>query len=133
VTPELQAFIDHFKNEAELRSAIEGLLSRRDECQGIRNLHGKDEHGKPSFGDGKRQEKTSACPCWRFIVPPSNVNSVVDLSCGQQDGLGWLQNFTQGFSPTPVLRHIIIPRDFVHHAGFGDMSLRDLEKPSLPG
>lgn len=46
VTPELQAFIDHFRDEAELRSAIEGLLSRRDECQGVRNLHGKDEHGK---------------------------------------------------------------------------------------
>jgi hypothetical protein len=46
VTPELQAFIDHFKDEAELRSTIEGLLSRREECKGVRNLHGKDEHGK---------------------------------------------------------------------------------------
>jgi hypothetical protein len=34
------------KDEAELRSAIEGLLSRRSECQSVRNLHGKDEHGK---------------------------------------------------------------------------------------
>src|SRR3954453_9203079 len=46
MTTELQAFIDHFANEAELRSAIEGLLSRREECVGIRNLHGKDECGK---------------------------------------------------------------------------------------
>jgi hypothetical protein len=29
-----------------MRSAIEGLLSRREECSGIRNLHGKDEVGK---------------------------------------------------------------------------------------
>jgi hypothetical protein len=46
VTPELQAFIDYFEDEAELRSAIEGLLSKREECLGVRNLHGKDEHGK---------------------------------------------------------------------------------------
>jgi hypothetical protein len=46
MTPELQAFIDHFNDEAELRSAIEGLLTRREECQSVRNLHGKDEHGK---------------------------------------------------------------------------------------
>jgi hypothetical protein len=46
MTPELQAFIDFFETEERLRSAIEGLLSRRDECSGIRNLHGKDELGK---------------------------------------------------------------------------------------
>jgi hypothetical protein len=46
MTPELQAFIDHFENEDKLRSAIEALLSRREECLCVRNLHGKDEHGK---------------------------------------------------------------------------------------
>jgi hypothetical protein len=46
MTPELQAFIDYFTDEEELRSAIEGLLCKRDDCQGVRNLHGKDEHGK---------------------------------------------------------------------------------------
>jgi hypothetical protein len=46
MTPELQAFIDHFADEEELRSAIEGLLCKREECQGVRNLHGKDEVGK---------------------------------------------------------------------------------------
>ena len=46
MTPELQAFIDYFADEEELRSAIEGLLCKRDDCQGARNLHGKDEHGK---------------------------------------------------------------------------------------
>ena len=46
VTPELQSFIYHFKNEEQLRSAIEGLLSKCEECQGVRNLHGKDENGK---------------------------------------------------------------------------------------
>jgi len=46
MTSELQAFIDYFKDEDELRSAIEGLLSKRGECSGIRNLHGRDEAGK---------------------------------------------------------------------------------------
>jgi len=46
MTPELQAFIDFFSNEEELRSAVEGLLFRREECRGVRNLHGKDEAGK---------------------------------------------------------------------------------------
>ncbi len=46
MTPELQAFIDHFKDEAELRSAIEGLLAKREDCLGVRNLHGRDERGK---------------------------------------------------------------------------------------
>jgi len=46
VTPELEGFIEHFADEEELRSAIEGLLSRREECAGVRNLHGKDESGK---------------------------------------------------------------------------------------
>jgi hypothetical protein len=46
MTPELQAFIDHFSNEDQLRSAIEGLLSKREEFSGVRNLHGKDECGK---------------------------------------------------------------------------------------
>lgn len=46
MTSELQAFIDHFRNEEELRSAIEGLLSKREEFVGVRNLHGKDEYGK---------------------------------------------------------------------------------------
>lgn len=46
MTSELQAFIDYFKDEEELRSAIEGLLSKREGCSGIRNLHGKDEVGK---------------------------------------------------------------------------------------
>jgi len=46
MTSELQAFIDYFADEEELRSAIEGLLSKREECSGIRNLHGKDEAGK---------------------------------------------------------------------------------------
>jgi hypothetical protein len=46
VTSELQAFINHFADEEELRSAIEGLLCKREECSGVRNLHGKDECGK---------------------------------------------------------------------------------------
>jgi hypothetical protein len=46
MTSELQAFVDHFENEDKLRSAIEGLLSRREECSCVRNLHGKDEQGK---------------------------------------------------------------------------------------
>lgn len=46
MTSELQAFIDFFANEEELRSAIEALLARREECRGIRHLHGKDEAGK---------------------------------------------------------------------------------------
>lgn len=46
MTPELQAFIDHFEDEEHLRSAIEGLLSKQGEFRGVRNLHGKDECGK---------------------------------------------------------------------------------------
>jgi len=46
VTPELQSFIEYFADEEQLRSAIEGLLSKREECLGVRNLHGKDEQGK---------------------------------------------------------------------------------------
>jgi hypothetical protein len=46
MTPELQAFINFFETEERLRSAIEGLLSRREECSGVRSLHGKDELGK---------------------------------------------------------------------------------------
>ncbi len=46
MTKELAAFISFFADEEALRSAIEGLLNRRDGCSGIRNLHGKDENGK---------------------------------------------------------------------------------------
>jgi hypothetical protein len=46
MTPELQAFINHFKDEGELRSAIEGLLSKQEGCQGVRNLHRTNEKGK---------------------------------------------------------------------------------------
>ena len=46
MTPELQAFIDFFNTEDQLRSAIEALLARREECSGVRQLHGKDEAGK---------------------------------------------------------------------------------------
>jgi hypothetical protein len=46
VTSELQAFINYFADEEQLRSAIEGLLCKREECLGVRNLHGKDECGK---------------------------------------------------------------------------------------
>jgi hypothetical protein len=46
MTPELQAFIDFFESEKKLRSAIEALLSRRQECSGVRQLHGSDEAGK---------------------------------------------------------------------------------------
>src|SRR5437588_700369 len=46
MTPQLQAFIAHFADEEELRSAIEGLLSKQEELVGVRNLHGRDEAGK---------------------------------------------------------------------------------------
>jgi hypothetical protein len=46
MTSELQAFIDFFQDEHQLRAAIEALLSRREECTGVRQLHGRDEAGK---------------------------------------------------------------------------------------
>src|SRR4051812_11260534 len=64
MTAELQAFINHFKDEAALRSTIEGLLSKQEGCQGVRNLHGANEKGKDLIfyaPAGLRRLKLNAC------------------------------------------------------------------------